>query len=110
MKINRALIFENIGAASMCWSETPSGVFQSEKAERLANEIVEHAEKVLQAERERSKILVEALEFYALGKVDHDSQEIRDFITGKIKFNYKIADVYGCVAREALEKYKVGGE
>ena len=64
----------------------------------------------VQAERERSKILVEALEFYALGKVDHDSQEIRDFITGKIKFNYKIADVYGCVAREALEKYKVGGE
>lgn len=37
----REIIFMNLGAASMCWSEYPKGVFNSTKAELLGNEIVE---------------------------------------------------------------------
>jgi hypothetical protein len=35
-------INEIIGEASMCWSETPTGVFDSEKASKLAEEIMTH--------------------------------------------------------------------
>lgn len=37
----KEIIFMNLGAASMCWSEYPKGVFNSTKAEQLGNEIVE---------------------------------------------------------------------
>jgi hypothetical protein len=37
----REIIFMNLGAASMCWSEYPKGVFNSTRAEQLGNEIVE---------------------------------------------------------------------
>lgn len=37
----KELAMQNIGAASMCWSETPSGVFETSRAEVLANEIIQ---------------------------------------------------------------------
>lgn len=37
----KEIIFMNLGAASMCWSETPKGVFNSTKAEKLGHEILE---------------------------------------------------------------------
>lgn len=37
----KEIIFMNLGAASMCWSEYPKGVFNSTKAEQLGDEIVE---------------------------------------------------------------------
>lgn len=40
----RERIFQIIGEASMCWSETPKGVFNSDKAHELANEIMTHIE------------------------------------------------------------------
>lgn len=35
-------IAEIIGEASMCWSETPTGTFNSEKAKELFEEIMTH--------------------------------------------------------------------
>ncbi len=34
-------IFEALGEASMSWSETPKGVFDSSNAERIGNELIE---------------------------------------------------------------------
>lgn len=35
----KKIIFTNIGAASMCWSETPKGEFESTRAIKLGDEI-----------------------------------------------------------------------
>lgn len=40
----RQRIAEIIGEASMLWSETPTGVFQSDKAITLVDEIMAHIE------------------------------------------------------------------
>lgn len=37
----KEIIFQNLGAASMCWSEIPKGVFDGTKAEKLGIEIME---------------------------------------------------------------------
>ena len=37
----KEIIFQNLGAASMCWSEIPKGVFDSTKAEKLGYEIMD---------------------------------------------------------------------
>lgn len=39
------LIFEALGEASMCWSETPKGVFDSDKAADLGNRVVNSLKK-----------------------------------------------------------------
>ena len=40
----RERISEIIGEASKCWSETPKGVFNSDRAKELVNEIMTHIE------------------------------------------------------------------
>ena len=35
-------IFEALGAASVCWDPTPTGVFQSERASAIGYELVAH--------------------------------------------------------------------
>lgn len=35
-------VFLALGAASMCWDETPTGVFDSERAEQIGNELIAH--------------------------------------------------------------------
>ena len=40
----RQRIGEIIGEASMCWSETPKGVFNSDKAKELVDEVMCHIE------------------------------------------------------------------
>lgn len=37
----RRLIGEALGEASMCWSETPKGVFQSERAQAILEKLIE---------------------------------------------------------------------
>lgn len=43
----RQRVGEIIGEASMCWSETPKGVFNSDKATELVDEIMAHIESPL---------------------------------------------------------------
>lgn len=38
-------VFEALGKASMCWSETPKGVFESEKASQIGDELIEEINK-----------------------------------------------------------------
>lgn len=38
----RQRIGEIIGEASMCWSETPKGVFNSDRASELVDEVMTH--------------------------------------------------------------------
>jgi len=35
------LVFQGLGEASMCWSETPKGVFDSNRAKRIGDEIMQ---------------------------------------------------------------------
>lgn len=46
-----SMIFQALGQASMCWSETPKGIFDSTKAqeigENLVNDITNHLNKSL---------------------------------------------------------------
>lgn len=37
----RAAVFEALGRASLCWDEAPNGVFNSEDALELGNELIE---------------------------------------------------------------------
>jgi hypothetical protein len=34
------VVFQAIGAASMCWSETPMGVFESTRAKQIGDDLV----------------------------------------------------------------------
>jgi hypothetical protein len=34
------LVFEALGQASMCWSETPKGVFDSEQAKKIGENLI----------------------------------------------------------------------
>lgn len=44
MKHTKERIAQIIGEASMLWSETPTGTFNSEKANELVEEIMTHIE------------------------------------------------------------------
>ena len=36
----REKVFQAIGEASMCWSETPKGIFESSRAEKIGEELL----------------------------------------------------------------------
>ena len=40
----RELVFQALGQASMCWSEIPRGVFDSEQAIQIGNELMKAIE------------------------------------------------------------------
>lgn len=42
------LVFESIGAASMCWDKTPEGVFQSDRANTIGKNLTEFISYVYQ--------------------------------------------------------------
>jgi hypothetical protein len=46
------LVYINLGRASMCWSDIPSGTFDSTKAADLGKEIMEAVEKYVEAQEE----------------------------------------------------------
>lgn len=71
MEINfRELIGISIGEASMCWSETPSGVFDSTRAKEICDKLIAAVEQ-LKAENENLKLLL------ALGKDSNPMKEIK---------------------------------
>lgn len=41
MKKLETLVFEALGEASMCWSETPNGVFQDSKAKEIGDRLLQ---------------------------------------------------------------------
>jgi len=47
IEINK-IVGEGIGEASMCWSETPKGVFDSERASKITDKIVAFHNKEIQ--------------------------------------------------------------
>ena len=48
----REIIFVNLGQASMCWSEWPTGVFNSEKAVELGEEIMKAIDEYIEEDKE----------------------------------------------------------
>jgi hypothetical protein len=46
------IIFQNIGSASMCWSQYPKGEFNSELATKLGYEIVNAIDKYIEEQIE----------------------------------------------------------
>jgi uncharacterized protein YceH (UPF0502 family) len=57
----RTNVFEAIGEASMCWTETPHGIFDSQRAEKIAHDLDARIEQ-LEAELESLKKKLEKLE------------------------------------------------
>ena len=49
--LNR-IVFEAIGEASMCWKEIPTGTFDSQKAEKVALQLIADIKKDLITNRE----------------------------------------------------------
>lgn len=49
------LVYINLGRASMCWSDIPSGVFDSTKAAELGKEIMDAIEKYVEEDKEEQK-------------------------------------------------------
>ena len=56
------LVYINLGRASMCWSEIPSGVFDSTRAAELGKEIMEAIEKYIEDKEEQKKHIVDIME------------------------------------------------
>lgn len=46
----REVVGETIGEASMCWSETPTGVFDSERAVKLVDRVMAHVDRKTELE------------------------------------------------------------
>lgn len=42
----KTLIFEALGEASMCWSETPKGIFESDKCKIIGEELISNIKKL----------------------------------------------------------------
>ncbi len=53
---------EALGEASMCWSETPKGVFESNKALAVANNLISFIENLLEQERQRMSDEIQRIE------------------------------------------------
>ena len=51
----RELVYINLGQASMCWSEWPTGVFQSTKAVELGKEIMEAIDEYVERDKVERK-------------------------------------------------------
>jgi hypothetical protein len=56
------LVYINLGRASMCWSDIPSGVFDSTKAAELGKEIMEAVERYIEDKEEQKKHIVDIME------------------------------------------------
>ena len=37
----KTLVFTALGSASMCWSETPKGIFESDKCELIGDKLID---------------------------------------------------------------------
>jgi tRNA(Ile2) C34 agmatinyltransferase TiaS len=46
MKTKEELIFQALGAASMCWTGTPSGTFDSTRCKQIGDELIAALEKM----------------------------------------------------------------
>lgn len=58
-------VYQAIGEASLCWSETPKGVFESTKAKKIADELIEklnrryHVESLIRGHMEAMRPLLD---------------------------------------------------
>lgn len=64
-------VFEALGEVSMCWSETPKGVFESSRAEEIGNRLMHDIENEVKDKAEPYKVLLsESLKSRNSVKVD----------------------------------------
>jgi hypothetical protein len=97
----KELLFQGLGEASMCWSEIPSGVFNSTRAKEIGDEICAEHDKL----RERCQKLEDALRFYADDKNYTDAGIIFDCYwigDNQSRIPEQVQD-YGTRARQALQ-------
>lgn len=59
----RERIGEIIGEASMCWSETPKGIFNSDRAKELVDEVMCHIEYPLNHPEDKNTDFIEEKRF-----------------------------------------------
>ena len=79
------IVFEALGTASMCWSETPKGIFDSSQASDVGNEAVSNIMKL-----------------YDQFKQDEQSERIKE-LEGNIKY---ITETYVDLMSELNDKIK----
>jgi hypothetical protein len=90
-------VYQAIGAASMCWSEPPDGVFDSERAEQIGKQLLLQIKSLICAE-----IVTEftcTLPPYLLSKNEDATMTGRETITA----NEAISDVWRAARDLALE-------
>lgn len=65
MKSIDEAIYQAIGEASMCWSETPKGIFDSTKAKQIADDLItklnrrHHVESLIRVHMEAMRPLLD---------------------------------------------------
>lgn len=57
------LVFQVIGAASMCWSETPKGTFDTARAESLGDDALQSIQKIIERAKPARKEMTASTEF-----------------------------------------------
>jgi hypothetical protein len=63
-EVQKTKIYETLGTASMAWSETPKGIFDSNLCDKLAIELIEVLESTPTPERTAEEIELKAKEVY----------------------------------------------
>lgn len=81
MKEIKTKVFESIGEASMCWSETPKGVFDSERAKKIGDEIMELFKSITKENEELREIAEEIL--YWDTCPEKMKEQVRNILTPK---------------------------
>jgi len=72
----REKVFQAIGEASMCWSETPKGIFESSRAEKIGEELLSDIKQEIlgklpeKKERTKENIMLKIVEFENAYKAD----------------------------------------
>ena len=99
MKKLETLVFEALGEASMCWSETPNGVFQDSKAKEIGDRLLQALTSV------KSESVEEVLEQKRLAlieyiKLKHTQDECIGFIDGYDQAMHDFANNSEAMKRE----------
>lgn len=75
------VVGQAIGEASMCWSETPKGVFESDNACKILEKVKSFLTTALEEQRERLLLDIED----TMNKHSHEYGDRKDFIKFIVK-------------------------
>jgi hypothetical protein len=99
IKSLKSEVFEALGAASMCWSETPKGIFDSSEALRIGNEVMG---KIYTDLPNALKVLVKHLGGDKSADSYYFSWQANIAMSFKDEFERRMGDQDSCVGKHTL--------